>query len=65
MLLWLLMCFLRLLLRRFLFARFGRHVVANRASGDSAENGMMVRIVTGDTADHSPFQTARLRRRGC
>ena len=53
---------LRLLLRGFLFARFDRHVVADCASGDGTENGMMVRIVAGDTADHSAFQAARLRR---
>jgi len=54
---------LRLVLRSLLLARFDGHVMADRASGDSAENGMMVRIVAGDPADHGAFQAARLRRR--
>jgi len=56
---------LRTLLRGFLFARFDGHMVADRASRDGAENGMMMRIVAGDTADHGAFQATRLRRRGC
>ena len=37
----------------FLFARFNGHVVADRASGDGAEDSMMVRIVAGNAADHA------------
>jgi len=52
-----------MLLRGFLFARFDGHVVADRASGDRAKDGVMMREMAGNAADYGALQATGLRRR--
>jgi hypothetical protein len=48
-----LLLLLILLLPRFVLVRlFYSHVMSNRAACDGAEHGMMMHIMSGDTADH-------------
>ena len=48
----------------FLFTRFDRHVMPHGASGDGAKHGMVMRIMTGYTADNSAFKATCLGRHG-
>jgi hypothetical protein len=49
-------------LRGFLFARLDRHVMADCASRNRTENGVMMRIVAGNGAHDRPFDAARVSR---
>jgi hypothetical protein len=47
-----------LLLRFFLALFFYSHVVSNDAARDSTQNGMVMRDMSGNSADGSAFETA-------
>jgi hypothetical protein len=52
-----------MVLGRLLPACFDRHVMADRAPGDGAENGVMMGDMSGDAADDGALQATCLGRR--